>query len=388
MIRVLWIDVDARFLNRTRNLLPFCLASECDVKFYGPGYTSGDTLSAGLTSFLGENGPFDVLVTSPHIAFASLAKLSSIDQVYQRNYAFKFNISHLQSIVQIAQDLVECKLPRVGFFLETDYYNWTSHEVDAIETCLDYVVGLAPPFWRDLNAMPRLHREIFANNVTDVWWNWSRANRDRVASILPMIDASEVHYSALANRPHKWSVLGVGYAARSEAAKALTDAGLSPLGSSRWRVAFGALKRLGVIRRETDFSLSHLNFDFQQRLAQSRASFTCGSGLGMPIRKFFEIPAAGAVLVCQPFAGFNEAGFEDRVNAIVSEPEDILEVHKWLEANPEEAQEIADAGRSLVVKRHSVMARARQFAQILSRISKRQPLNYYWQDGRLLSHET
>ena len=50
----------------------------------------------------------------------------------------------------------------------------------------------------------------------------------------------------------------------------------------------------------------------------------------MPIRKFFEIPAAGSVLVCQPFAGFNNAGFVDRENCVICEPAEIVEAHHWL----------------------------------------------------------
>lgn len=52
-------------------------------------------------------------------------------------------------------------------------------------------------------------------------------------------------------------------------------------------------------------------------------------------------------------------------NCVVSEPADIIDAHKWLEADPDRAQRIADAGRNLIISQHSVTARARQFAATL-----------------------
>ena len=90
--------------------------------------------------------------------------------------------------------------------------------------------------------------------------------------------------------------------------------------------------------------------------------------MNVPIRKFFEIPASGAVLVCTPFSGFRDAGFIDKENAIICEPEDIMEVHRWLEADSSRAQRIADAGRAMVIKNHSVKAWAEQFSKIFESV--------------------
>lgn len=88
----------------------------------------------------------------------------------------------------------------------------------------------------------------------------------------------------------------------------------------------------------------------------------------MPIRKFFEIPAAGAVLVCRPFHGFSALGFEDGVNCIVSEPERIADAHQRLTYDLDHAQQLATAGQKLVMERHSISARARDLSVIMKSI--------------------
>ena len=38
--RILFVDVNASFVNPTRNLLPLALLAAGDVRFFGPGYVS------------------------------------------------------------------------------------------------------------------------------------------------------------------------------------------------------------------------------------------------------------------------------------------------------------------------------------------------------------
>lgn len=383
MIRVAWLDVDARFVNPTRSLLPAALAMGCDVSFFGPGHVTSERLARGLAAFLDETGPYDVVAANSHVVHADIVDPPPDERAFRRHYAFRFPGADLARLPEIARALGSVSLPRVGVFLESDYYNWSAAEIDRVDARLDAVVGFAPPFWGPRSAMPHLADESFASRATDAWSDWVARNAHRAVPMLPMIDARELAFAPLAQRTTDWTILGIGYAARAEAARRLSQAGLSPVPSTRLRRALGALKRFGVLRGETDLAIDLLNRDFYRRLAASRYSYTCGSGLGMPIRKFFEIPAAGAVLVCRPFFGFAEAGFADGVNAIVCEPQDVLDAHRQLEADPQRAQEIADAGRRLVARRHSVAARAGQLRAILERAAQRRPLRSAWRDGEL-----
>lgn len=102
----------------------------------------------------------------------------------------------------------------------------------------------------------------------------------------------------------------------------------------------------------------------------------------MPIRKFFEIPAAGTVLVCRPFFGFSALGFEDGVNCVVCEPERIADAHQTLVYDLAAAQRIADAGRKLIFDRHSLSARSRDLADIFAAISEKRFFGSRWTGGQ------
>ena len=144
---------------------------------------------------------------------------------------------------------------------------------------------------------------------------------------------------------------------------------------------------MGLLRRESGPAIEFLNRDFRQRLAMSRYAYTCGSGLDMPIRKFFEIPAGGTVLACRPFTGFADAGFVDGVNAVVCEPQDIMDVHRTLVADPARAQRIADSGRRLVAQYHSTAARAEQLRRLFEMVAAGRFAGAGWSGGKFIVAE-
>src|SRR5262249_23140754 len=99
--------------------------------------------------------------------------------------------------------------------------------------------------------------------------------------------------------------------------------------------------------------------------------------------KMMEIPASGAVLVVDPPVGFGALGFEDRVSAVVCRPNEIIDVHRWLASDVDRAQAISDAGRKIVVERHSVAARGRQLATAIDLIMNGRFAGSRWSDGEL-----
>jgi hypothetical protein len=101
----------------------------------------------------------------------------------------------------------------------------------------------------------------------------------------------------------------------------------------------------------------------------------------MPIRKFFEIPALGTLLVCRPFKGFAAAGFQDGLNCLVAEPDQILDVHRDLQANPERAEQIASAGQRFMIETHSLNARARDLAAIITAVTEQRFAGSQWVEG-------
>jgi hypothetical protein len=380
--RILFLDANLRFLNATRDLIPRALALCGEFVCYGPGFQSPEVLKRGTLDFIAKNGPFDLVVSTPHVIFASgLAGKSTADlaRLYRRAYAFKFSPADLGALAEMNAAVKKVRPPRVSILLEMDYYNFDADRIEKIKSVSDYIVGFGPGMWVKKAAMPDLYRETFASRATDRWADFLQERGSSVASMHHFVDIEESSDKLLGARTNGWAVLGVKYAARADVIKELGRRNVNI--DTITRKLIGGAKRIGLLRNETEFAIAYLQSSFRSKLTNSRYAFTCGSGLNMPVRKFFEIPAAGAVLVCKPFNGFNDAGFRHGDNCVVSEPSDIVDTHRWLEAEPDRAQRIADAGRNLIIEQHSVVARARQFAETIAAVVDGSFAGGRWSNG-------
>jgi hypothetical protein len=175
--------------------------------------------------------------------------------------------------------------------------------------------------------------------------------------------------------------MGVQYHARQVARDALLKSDITPVIDTRLRKLLFLLKKLRLVRGEKRLVQKLLNADFMARIAATRYSYTCGSALDMPIRKFFEIPASGSVLVCRPFHGFKDAGFIDGKNCMIVEPEQIIDAHRSLLADPDLAQRLASSGQHLVMEKHSLDARSRHLASIVEAIAQGRFKGSHWMEG-------
>lgn len=381
-MRVLFLDANLLYVNPTRNLLPSLLRRLGDLTFFGPGYTGEDVLRLGLKHFVKRNGPFDVVVATEHITRAAL--ISSIEQtypIYRRNYVSRISIEELGYLGAIHEAFDSLGGIKVITLLETDYYNMAQTHVHELETSGAYVVGWGSEFLMPAKVTESVE-ESFSLRAGDQWLDFVRRRPDRIISLPHFVDETEVGGTQLQSRPSAWSVVGSNYAAREHVRTNLSNANIKWRGKGLNQVQAGLTKlRLNAYNKK--FGIQLLNHFFRRAIAGSRYSYTCGSSLRYPIRKFFEIPALGSVLVCQPCAGFEALGFRDGENAIACEPDEIIEMHSALEGDPDRAQDIASAGRALVQQRHSLEARARQLGRCLDAIATHSFGGTRWENGDL-----
>jgi Glycosyl transferases group 1 len=379
--RLLYVDVNASFMNPTRNLLPLAMMQAADVVFFGPGHVASDELAKGLPAFIDRHGPFDAVASNTLVLFSDSADPSHYAASLRKAYAYEGPPDDLFYLPIIAKQFAGLSLKRLVILLENDFYNWTARERDKIDASGDVFIGFGEEFSPFVETMPYLREEKFAGITTDVWAEFCRKEKSRIASLPHFICDTEIDLVPLALRRQAWSVMGVQYHARGVARDHLVKNGIEPVTDSRLRKGVSLLKKLRLMRREKRFMQRLLNADFAARIASTRFSYTCGSALRMPIRKFFEIPAAGSVLVCRPFEGFSDAGYRDGVNAVIAEPDTLIDVHQSLMADPDKAQRIARAGQRLVMDGHSLSARARDLSSILDAVAGKRFHGSYWHDG-------
>lgn len=380
-MRILFVDLNLKYVNPTRVLYPRLLAA-MDAFYFGPGYVSSDCLAAGLGRFIQRHGTFDAVLVSEHIAFADSKTGAHVEQAYFRNYNFQFPKSEIGCRKKLLDEIRSLAVIKVAFTLETDYYNLTESQIDVLDRDFDYVVGWNDQFLSRCSDLQGLGREAFASKTNDNWLNFVIAGRPRLIPLTHFVGDNEFDFGALFHRRADYSVPGTPYVARSVALAALRASGCSVSRSRRIPIA-PVLTRLGMRPLSRAWFLTYYQETFREEIRQARISFTCGSALRWPIRKFFEIPALGSVLLCQPCNGFDALGFRDGVNAVTCDPAAVPMVGRELLANMDQAQAIADAGRRLISECHTVGARARQLRDALERALEGRWSGGRWVGGRL-----
>lgn len=382
--RVLFVDINAQFMNPTRNLLHATLIRSCRLECFGPGYVPEATLERGLRAFVDSTGPYDCIVTTSHFVFSDIYDEPIPARIFRKSYAFDFDDRLIRYIDRIGKSLILAGLPVVCMFLENDFYNWSDTSIERLRGRASAIVGFGRQFFSRRTELPNLKKEIFYNKTNDNWASYAAERPEKIANIFHYVGENEFEFKLLDERRYNWSILGIRYYARGIAKEKLRQGGVQAYGETPARRWLSWLSRLGLPTNANPLFMDLLNRDFRKRIANSKYSYTCGSGLDMPIRKFVEIPAAGAVLVCRPFNGFRETGFIDGVNCIVCEPEDVLDVHKTLEADVDHAQRIANAGQQLVAEQHSAGARSEQFRMVLAAVASGTFRGAHWRDGKFV----
>ncbi len=373
-------------MNPTRELLVDVFAELGVLTCFGPGYQPLQIVSRGIEAFIEANGPFDVVIADEY-SIQDFSKLGRGEPLRFVIHACRFDRNLLRIGLDYKHFLERYRGLRLLTLMQSDYYNFPPERIDAMEGIADFFVT-----WGEELILPR---EAFADTATlpggvnasivahsnDNYLDFLKRNRHRVISCPHFVHPTEGSDIPLTKRPIAWSVLGADYDARI-VVRDLVDGQGIPRSGDWLRHAHTILTRLGVNVYAHYWSIGLMRKCFQKALRRSKHSFTCGSVLRWPIRKYFELPANGCTLVCEKTTGFSALGFRSGVNACACDARDILDANAWLEANIGEAQALADAGRSHVLKTHSVPARANQIAKALASIFQGSFKGSYWHRGR------
>lgn len=378
-MRLLLLDATLCYLNPTRMLLPAVLAETgAELAFFGPGYTASGELASGLEAFIAAHDPFDAVLATEHILWARPAV--STPSVYRQLYDLDFPADDLRQCIAIAEALRRLPLRRVACLMETDYYNLQPWKIEHLDRYFPYVIGWGEPFVRPVDKLPELARETFGACANDNWLDFARSNAHRLVSLPHFVGLHEVWQGDIRHRAHDWAVPGTPYHARRVVRSLLPPRRVITRQRLRLRLV-EVMRRLRLRPMGRKVVQDWLNAGFRAEIRSARHAFTCGSGLAWPIRKFFEIPALGTLLVCKPCSGFSDLGFVDGVNAVACEPERILELDAWLRTEPDRAAAIARAGQALVLRQHGTTARAAQLREALAAIVDGSFAGSRWEQG-------
>ncbi|MBO6769743.1 MULTISPECIES: glycosyltransferase [unclassified Thalassospira] len=384
-IKALYLTFNVKFMDPTRELLLKVLSFSCDLDVYGPGFTSASILSKGIDDYVACNGPYDIIITDEYVLQSfNMEDISSNRFV---NHACRFDRSLLIEAVKWREFLSAYQGARVIALMQSDYYNFTNVHIERLQELGDYFITWGEEFIFSKYALESENIPIWGVDA-DIYSKWEdnyldflKQNPQAIISCPQFVARDEGSDLPLHRRSRDWACLGADYNARVIARKILDAEGFQRPG--RWMpLAFALASKVGFNMYNKYWTLSAIQGGFRRALRSAKFTYTCGSVLRWPIRKFFEVPVNGSVLVCDKPKGFDCLGFEDRISAVVCRPEEVMDAHWWLSSNLDRAQEIADSGRALVLEQHSVMARSKQIEQAFSLIKDQKFFGSEWVAGQ------
>lgn len=373
--RILIIRWHLDNLNPTVRLWPLMFLGWADVTCFGPGHVGPEVLRAGVAQFLAARERFDVIVIDDHVLINSLpdSNLRLNARVYRQGYVCPFDIDEaIRLAPRMLREAERISAPLLISQFENDCYQLRQSHYDWLRSSRATVIGWGTELypWKANTLDP------WGNGANNRWKTFVSHYPERVISMPAMVADDEFCLTPLMGRPFQWSVPGTRYPARQAALERLGKAHLRIGGLWHYR-RMKALSALGWPLYSTPAGIRRYSYGFQQTLRQSHVVFTCGSPLKLPIRKFFEIPAAGAVLSCDPPFGFQALGFVHGVNALVHRADDIT-------FSLDKMQAIATAGQQLVRRAHSVAARAVQVETCVTRLLAGTFHGAHWDQGEMV----
>jgi Glycosyl transferases group 1 len=392
-MHVLYVDVNAWHLNPTANLLPILVKQQFTrVAFYGPGYVDEEDIKLGLLRFIDREGPFDAVI----FGYGGLSIFhKDADQDFRTAKSFYKHSAGRSSLESLAYFFADVRnhcghVPTAIRLLSTlnfDYYAATQAQVDILIEKSISLIGPNEQFVIALEDLPNYakrekHYVRKQGCFSNAWRDFLIKHPEKVVTALHFVSPSEYCFDALALRPYETAIPGVEYLLRKQAMRQLEK--------SNYRVsskAYFNLYRLANYTGLPVFSnpvLARLyNLSFQRSLADTQCVYTARGGFGIPIRKFFEIPAAGGLLVCSSPNGFSNIGFVNKKHYIEAEPDQLLDVlSEWLDN--EEAQSVARQGQDLVIAKHSLSARGSQIGICMQAMLEGKYHGARWQAGEFV----
>lgn len=390
-MKILYLDPSALYINPTSSLFPLLVLSRYpDARFYGPGYLSEEELAGGLERWVEQHGPFDVLISGPLFPFFAENKN---DFLASANFIKKFTVhagfseaSLLHFYSDIHTALKKLPIPlKVVSSLSLDSYASTQKQVDRVLESDVVLLGPNHQFARKLAEWPEevflreKHYQKKKARLSDAWFDFLVGYPERVITACHYIGEHEFCLNALGGRSWDIAVPGAEYVLRRDAISELKKIDCKTAPKTYFQL-FRVANKLGLPVYRHHLLSKLYNLLFQKTLFSSRMVFTSSGGSGNLPRKYLEIPAAGALLVCTPCNGLESIGFKHGVNCIIAEPSELQNVVKMV-GRGDRYQDVADAGRATVMAHHSLGARAEQISRCLFSLKQGTYAGAIWEHG-------
>lgn len=386
-MRILYIDVNILHINPTANLFPLMLLNiSNDVTFYGPGYVNKEVVEEGILKFLKKHKQFEIVIYGPTCPMLCQTKEEDIVnycKVSSANNLSSYSLLiYFKDIIDNFMNL-EINIQAIST-LNYDYYSDPGKVLDIIDKNQLYLIGpndKSMSLLKDLPAFVKKekHYKRKLGKFSNRWFKYISANPQRNITALHFVSTDELFFEPLNSRNYDISIPGVEYYLRKKAIKELKSSNFKIFPQTIFNL-YRVLNFFKLKPYSYRFAINYYKMSFQNQLRNSKCVYTAHGGFGIPIRKFFEIPASGSLLICNPCIGFEDLGFVSNKNYIKADPEELIDMlNFWI--NNANGQEVASAGRDMIFAKHSIKARSEQIKNCFTKILLNEFSGSWWVKG-------
>lgn len=390
-MRILYLDFFLLSLNPSNSMMAMLIKKLGPTTFYGPSYVSDLILKDGIIEFIKKNGPFDFFIMGPNLPIFLEKEDFDNHLLYLKNYtALTKNTVTLKFFIEdVISNIsnINIKYKICSMFL-IDMYALVEKQFERIIKNNFYVFAPDKNFVPTTSELPKWafkedHFVRKKNKISNAWLSFLTNYEERVISCFHYVLDNELSLNSIDSRINDVTIPGVNYLKRTEAKKLISKSNIK-LTKSYLPIFYKLANFLKIPVFSNYFLLKFYNLFFQYNLFNTKFIYTARGGFGIAIRKFFEIPISGAVLICLPPHGFCHLGFVNKKHFLFSEPCDLIKNIQYLKENIGVAQTIANNGRELVYNMHSLDARSQQILKCLEAIKKNKFLGSKWQNGKYI----
>lgn len=380
--RLLLLSPSWSFINKTQSYFFDSLSSYFQVIRYGPGYVDTDDIDMSIFDVLEKVGTVDVVVIDELLLFRKLNPEKYKAQ--RRINKFYFDLKeYAYTKSNFPVDLEKLEVPLFASLLRWDYYHCTQEQIEILESLNTnnnaYYICWGKDFVLPKEELPDLERERFFPYANNNFASFVRRSERRVVPLLHMVDESEI--LDFGRKRYEWCIPGAKYYYREMMKNYFEKKQINYISVTPINFVLRVLERLKILYpTRYDFTMKLSYHSFSAMINKSWGSYTCGTALRWPIRKFFEIPAFASLLVCVPCAGFGKLGFVDGENCFVVDVNNVDEIIEKTR-DKELVREMIIKGQKMIKARHTAQVRARQFFNLYA-IIREDNFDYaYWEDG-------
>ena len=372
------------YLNSTDDVFYEALGKVFDLVFYGPGYTPLQDLVTDSLEIYEKFGPFDACFVHQYVMhnLHSFPKFLEIDSV---NQCFPFDKKYFcDNLSNFGQRYNKIPCQKFLISLRTDCYAFTPKEEEEYAIFDGYLIIPPPEVLAPISEQQDVLKEEFKFESTDRYIKFCKNNEHRIIPVAHLISSKEFTHVPLGKKKYLVSVPGCPYIERQNAFRNLSQAGYKPV----QQIFLTKLARYIMHKTNVRFgaSASGVNFfkwTFKYLIAHSRVTFTDGSRVKAPIRKYFEIPAFSSLLAAEKFYNVQSIGFIGGTNFVECDSKTIIDVVKYSLKNPEWTEKIIKNSRELVKEKHSTLAWEKHMKDIYSKILSSEFRGAKWLNGIL-----